>query len=119
MVDAVFSYSQGELVAALTISEDNLFVRDGEFQEVGLLEHQAQCVALYTGYQYFLMDKIAPPGYIGAVKKYKIEALPKTGEQIVSYVEILGEFMGITLVKIESKIGDETIAVSEIKTVLK
>lgn len=119
MVDALLAFSETELKSGFTVPDEYLFVDDGVFQASGLLEHQAQSVALHTGYQYFKLDKIAPTGYIGAVKTYEVFHLPKSGDSIETDVTILNEMMGVTLVKIVSKVNGTTMATSEMKTVLK
>lgn len=118
MVDALLDYSETALTAGFTVSENNIFVENGTFQASGVLEHQAQSVALHTGYKYFLSGEKAPVGYIGAVKSFTIEKLPKTGEELFTKIEIIAEMDGVTLVKTETKIGTETIATSEMKTVI-
>ena len=75
-------------------------------------------MALHTGYQFFLLNKTAPTGYIGSIKNIIINRLPKTGEKLETSVLIIQEFMGITLVEIEVKIKDELIAKGQMKTVL-
>jgi hypothetical protein len=91
------------------IKEENIFVQDGIFQASGLIEHQAQSVALHTGYKYFLLGKEAPTGYIGAIKTFEAIQLPKLGDQLTSEVSIINEMMGVTLVDIVTKINDEVI----------
>lgn len=118
MVDALLDYSETALTAGFTVPESNIFVENGAFQASGVLEHQAQSVALHTGYKYFLSGEKAPVGYIGAVKSFTIEKLPKTGEELFTKIEIIAEMDGVTLVKTETKIGTETIATSEMKTVI-
>lgn len=118
MVDALLEYSESALQAAYTVPPSNLLVADGYFQASGVLEHQAQSVALHTGYQFFLAGKSAPLGYIGAVKSFNINRLPKINEKLLTKIEIMAEMDGVTLVKTETKIGEETIAASEMKTVI-
>lgn len=119
MVNGISEYSEEHLVSGFTIKEDNIFVHEGVFQASGLIEHQAQSVALHTGYQFYLLGKEAPTGYIGAIKTFEAETLPKTGDQLVSEVKIINEMMGVTLVEIITKIDNEVIAKSEMKTVVK
>ena len=88
------------------------------FQESGLVEHMAQSVALYTGYQFYLKNEPAPTGYIGSIKTIQINRLPKLDEQVVTTVNVLQEFMGVTLVDIVSKVNDEVICTSQMKTVI-
>lgn len=119
MVSGISEYSEERLVSGFEIEEDNIFVHEGVFQASGLIEHQAQSVALHTGYKFYLLGKEAPTGYIGAIKTFEAEILPKTGDQLISEVNIINEMMGVTLVEIITKINDKIIAKSKMKTVVK
>lgn len=119
MVDEIAEFTASTLISGFTPNSENIFSENGNFLAPGLLEHQAQSVALHTGYQFFLKNENAPTGYIGAVKFFEVERLPKIGEKIRTKIEILSEMMGVTLVKISSEINGEPIAHSEMKTVLK
>lgn len=119
MVNELSEYSESHLISGFEIKEDNIFVQNGIFQASGLIEHQAQSVALHTGYKYYLLGKDAPTGYIGAIKSFEAEALPKTGDHLKSEVTILNEVMGVTLVNIITKLNDVEIANSQMKTVVK
>lgn len=74
MVGEVSDYSENHVISGFTIKEDNIFVSEGIFQASGLIEHQAQTVALHTGYKYFLLGKESPTGYIGAIKSFEAES---------------------------------------------
>lgn len=119
MVQELSEYSESHLISGFEIKEDNLFVHDGFFQASGLIEHQAQSVALHTGYKYYLLGKDAPTGYIGAIKSFEAEILPEIGDQLVSEVTILNEVMGVTLVDIVTRLNGEVIAKSQMKTAVK
>jgi len=119
MVHELSEYSENHLLSGFEIKEDNLFIQDGFFQASGLIEHQAQSVALHTGYKYYLLGKDAPTGYIGAIKSFEAVILPKTGDHLKSEVTILNEVMGVTLVDIVTKLNGEVIAKSQMKTALK
>lgn len=119
MVGELNSYTENSLQSAFIIKDDNIFVSDGKFQASGIVEHQAQSVALHTGYKYALLGKPAPVGYIGAIKYFENEELPKTGDILVSEVNILHELMDVTLVEIVTKLNGKIIAKSEMKTVIK
>lgn len=119
MVHELTEFSEDRLISGFEIKEDNIFVQDGIFQASGLIEHQAQSVALHTGYKYYLLGKEAPTGYIGAIKSFEADALPKTGDQLISEVTILNEVMGVTLVDIVTRLNDEIIARSQMKTAVK
>ncbi len=119
MVAELLLYSENSLQSAFTINDDNLFVSNGRFQAAGIVEHQAQSVALHTGYKYALLGKPAPVGYIGAIKYFENTELPEVGDQLFSEVTILNELMDVTLVEIITKLNDKIIAKSEMKTVIK
>ena len=118
MVNSIADYSETHLVSGFEVKEENIFVQDGIFQASGLVEHQAQSVALHTGYKFYLLGKEAPTGYIGAIKTFKAIKLPKLGDQLKSEVSIINEMMGVTLVDIVTKLNDEVIAKSQMKTVI-
>ena len=118
MVDKLIDFKENEIVVGLTVPENNIFVKDAVFQESGLIEHMAQSVALYTGYQFYLKQQPAPVGYIGSIKSIEIIQLPKLNDEIETIVTVLHEFMGVTLVDISSKLNGVEIAKGQMKTVL-
>ena len=118
MVDKLMSFSENKVVAGLEVSSDNIFENQGVFQESGLIEHMAQSVALFTGYQFYLKNEPAPTGYIGSIKSIEILELPKVEDNVVTTVSVLHEFMGVTLVDIVSRVNDKEIAKGQMKTVL-
>ena len=118
MIDKLLVFSENEIKAGLTITEENIFVSENYLQESGLIEHMAQSVALHTGYQFYLKKEPAPTGYIGSIKSIEILQLPQVGSEIETTVTILHEFMGVTLVEISSKLNNIVIARSQMKTVL-
>lgn len=118
MVDKLLSFSENEVVAGLKVANENIFFHEGKFQESGLIEHMAQSVALFTGYQFYLKNEPAPTGYIGSIKTITIAELPELGSEIETTVNVLHEFMGVTLVDIVSKSNDKEIARGQMKTVL-
>ncbi|ASW75636.1 FabZ [Chryseobacterium piperi] len=119
MVHELTEYSESHLVSGFIIKQENIFVQNGTFQASGLIEHQAQSVALHTGYKYYLLGKEAPTGYIGAIKSFDAEMLPKVGDLLKTEVTILNEVMGVTLVNCITKLNDVVIANSQMKTVVK
>ncbi|MGL4583855.1 MAG: hypothetical protein ACRCVU_12840 [Flavobacterium sp.] len=118
MVDALYEYTEIEITAGLTIEQSNLCVSNGVLREVGIIEHMAQSVALHTGYKFYLRQEPAPVGYIGSIKKIDINSLPKVGDRIYTKVNILQEFMGVTLVELVTYCEGIIIASGSMKTVL-
>lgn len=118
MIDKMLAFGENTITAGLTIPSDNIFVENGKFNESGIVEHMAQSVALYTGYQFYLKQEPAPTGYIGAIKDVTIVELPLPGEDLVTEVNVIQEFMGVTLVEIVTRRKNTEIARSQMKTAL-
>lgn len=119
MVSSISEYSESHLVSGFEIRADNIFVHENVFQASGLIEHQAQSVALHTGYTFYLLGKEAPTGYIGAIKSFEASALPETGDFLETEVQILNEVMGVTLVDAVTKLNGKIIAAAQMKTVVR
>ena len=51
MVDKLLAYSDIEVKASLTITEENIFTAHNTFTEAGIIEHMAQTIALHSGYK--------------------------------------------------------------------
>ncbi|WP_339652988.1 hypothetical protein [uncultured Salegentibacter sp.] len=119
MVDSLLEYTDKTGTTGFTIPMDNILVEDAIFSEPGLIEHMAQSMSLWRGYEGFLSGLDKPKtGFIGAIKAVEILELPKAGTKLVTYVEILQEFMNVT--SVGARTFDEEgklLATSEMKTV--
>jgi predicted hotdog family 3-hydroxylacyl-ACP dehydratase len=118
MVDALRFFSEKKIVSSLTITSENILVKNNRFSAPGLIENMAQTIALHTGYDYYLKQKPAPTGYIGAIKKAEIFELPQIDKELTTTVEILHDIMGVTLVQAKVECDGKIIAQSEMKTAL-
>ena len=119
MVDSLLEYNEKQGTTGFTIPPDNILVENNIFSEPGIIEHMAQSMSLWRGYQGFLSGLDKPKtGFIGAIKAVEIMELPKTGSKLTTYVEILQEFMNVT--SVGARTFDEEgnlLATSEMKTV--
>lgn len=118
MVDSILEFEENRVVGGFTVKNSSIFVDNQELKEPGILEHMAQTVAIYTGYQFYIQNKKTPTGYIGSMKGVEIFRLPKVNDKLRTTARILHEIMGFTLVNIETKCEDEVIATGEMKTVI-
>ncbi|MBN9292953.1 MAG: hypothetical protein J0G96_03125 [Flavobacteriia bacterium] len=118
LVHQLLEYDASSLTSGFTVPGEHLFVKDGILQEGGLTEHMAQSVALHTGYSFYIKGETAPTGYIGAINKLEILQLPASGTLIMSKIEILQEFAGVTLVNITVSQADRVIATGQMKTIV-
>lgn len=116
MIKEMLDYQENEITTRTKIDAENLFIEKGKFNESGLIENFAQSIALHTSYGYFLRNEVAPVGYIGSVSNAIINRLPKVGEVIITKIEIITEFSGITLVQGETRCNGEMILSAKMKT---
>ena len=72
MVDKFLGIEDNVSRTEFTISEDNIFVNNGEFSECGLIEHIAQSAAARVGYVFKSKDMPIPIGYIGSVNDFSL-----------------------------------------------
>ena len=117
MVDTLYEVNDNGAVSGLTVSNDNFFIRDGQFTEPGLIEHMAQSASAFVGYKALKNNSSdAPVGYIGEIKNFKVSnSLPKAGDAIVTTVSVQSVVMNITLFTAESKVDGNTIATCQMK----
>ena len=119
MVDSLLEYNEKKGTTGFIIPADNILVENDIFSEPGLIEHMAQSMSLWRGYQGFLSGLEKPKtGFIGAIKAVEIMELPKAGSKLTTYVEILQEFLNVT--SVGARTFDEEgnlLATSEMKTV--
>lgn len=116
MVHKLLEHGEDTILTSLLVEEDNIFSHNGVFSESGLIEHLAQSVALHTGYDFFVKNETAPVGYIGTIDNLTIHKLPNVGQTLQTRVNILTEFMGVTLVEGEVMCDGEVILSSKMKT---
>lgn len=119
MVDAFYEAADGKAHTGLTIAADNMFCRNGLFTEPGLIEHIAQSAAAFAGYGNYCQGKQPQLGFIGEVKKLRIQRLPEVGSQLHTFLEVKGEAAGVTLVAAETKEGEEVVATCQMKIFIK
>ena len=113
MVDRLISNDQTATVSQLVIDKQNIFCKGGFFCEPGLIENIAQTAALRAGYMAKQNHKKPTLGYIGAVKKMKIYALPKDTDTIRTKITVLHELMNASVLKGEIFQGDIILAEGE------
>ena len=105
-------------ITNFTIKADNIFCKDGLFNEPGLIENIAQTAAARAGYIAKQKNEEPVVGFIGSVKRLKINSLPKVGSQITTSVESLHDIGNVSIVKGVIKQNNEVIAECEMNIFL-
>lgn len=120
MVGRLVSYDTDRTVTATIVGEDNIFAEEGRFSSAGIIENIAQTCAARIGYiNKYILKKGISIGFIGAIRHLHIHRLPKTGEEIVTTIEILEEIFGMTMVRATVKSVEGPIADAEMKIAVK
>ena len=119
-VGSLTYYDERRVKAETTITKENIFVDDLYFSASGLLENIAQTCALRLGYvNKYILKKNIQVGYIGAIRNFSVERLPRVGETIQTEVEVLEDVFGMTLAEATIKSESEVLATTEIKIAVK
>lgn len=119
MVDTFFWADEESAETGLHVQSDNIFCEGGLLREPGMIEHVAQSAAAFAGYASFTKGEAPKLGFIGEVKKFKIDRLPKVGEFLYTRLRVLGEAAGVTLISAETKSGEEVLATCQMKIFIK
>ena len=115
MIDALQELSESGAYTLLTIREDNIFCSGGQLREPGLIEHVAQSAAAFAGYPNFESGLAPKLGYIGEIKRCLIHTLPAIGSTLQTHLTVMGEAAGVTLMRAETKVGDELVLECQMK----
>lgn len=118
MVDNLVSATRELFESDFTVTDDNVLVQDGFFQETGLIEHIAQTCAASFGYLDSEDGGEPKIGFIGAVSKVLVTELPPVGATIRTVVTPLHQLGNIYLVKGESFLDGRILLGCELKIVV-
>jgi len=105
MVGRLISYGADGFSSSFSIDKENLFVKNGYFQEEGMIENIAQTAAAGAGYGFKINKQDVKLGYIGAVKNAIIIKRPAIGTTIRTDIKILNKVFNVDI--IEGKIFNE------------
>jgi len=99
MVDSLIEATEKLIVSSFTILDNNIFLKDGIFQEEGIIENIAQTAAAGVGYKQVIQKLPVKLGYIAAIKNLRINYLPQVNSTLETTVEVVNEIMEVTIVK--------------------
>ncbi len=117
MVDELLEVHDDVARCSLTIREDNFFLEpDGAIAEPGVIEHIAQSASAFAGYSAIQAGATEPPvGYIGEVKRFRLNRRPRKGETLVTTITMGPTVGSVTIITGETVSGEETIATTQMK----
>lgn len=116
MIDRLTKVTEVNTQALFTVTDNNIFVKNGLLAAEALIETMAQTCAARLGYLNSLKGLDEPTiGYIGAVKNYNIIRQPRVGETVTVDVDIVGQVFNMFLTEATTTIGNEVVATAQLK----
>ena len=117
MIDNLLEQEGALTVTDFRIVQENIFVRENEFQESGVFENIAQTAAAGAAWHSRNEKKSIGLNFIGAVNKLKIKKYPQTGDLLLTRTELITRVFNISLLTGRIFIENELIAECELKVV--
>jgi predicted hotdog family 3-hydroxylacyl-ACP dehydratase len=115
MVDKLLFADETTTRSSFVIHPQNIFVKNGIFQEAGLLENIAQTAALRAGYKANAEKRNVENGYIGSVSNFEVFELPKTDDELITEVIKQNEIFNVTIIAGKVWLNNKLIAICEMK----
>ena len=125
MVDTITDINNTHVVTEFEVKSTCIFVEEGKFAEVGLIENMAQTCSAIVGQFLFGIEDTSNYviGYISAIKKLELFALPKVQEVVRTEAELLSRFdtdeYYICSMRCNAFVGDILMATAEMNLVIK
>lgn len=118
MIDSLLYCDMAVTRTSLEVREDNIFNDGGHLSTAGICENIAQTCAARLGYLSLSSGQPVRLGFIGAISNMQVSRTPRTGEVLVTEINVLQEVFNITLVHAVVRSGDEIIAETDLKIAL-
>lgn len=99
MVHAIGAVSEKSITTAFTVLADGVMTENGYLLEGGMIENIAQTAAALTGYHAVVNQTPVKTGFIGAVKRLKINGKPQVGDVLATTVEVVNEVFDYSIIK--------------------
>ena len=115
MVGNLLSYEEISIKSSFVIDQDNILVDNRVFSEAGLLENMAQTAALGKGYEFSLLNKEVPLGFIGGVRNFAVYHLPKVTDRLETTITVKHKMMNVTMADAQVFVKDVLYASCELK----
>ena len=115
MVGKLLTVDETLTRSSFIVEPGNVMVKNGFFQEAGLMENIAQTAALRAGYLAHTENKPVANGYIGSVKNFEVYGLPKINDEIITEINIEDRVFNVTVLTGKIWLNDTLIAGCEMK----
>jgi 3-hydroxyacyl-[acyl-carrier-protein] dehydratase len=118
MVDSLVSVTAERFESEFEVADDNVLVANGAFSESGLLENIAQTCAAGFGYLDSKQGGQPKIGYIGAMSRVHVHALPPSATRIRTVVVPTHQLGNIVMVSGKNYLDGQLLLECEMKIVI-
>ncbi|WP_413510966.1 ABC transporter permease [Myroides odoratus] len=128
MVDIITAINAESVATLFEIKEDNIFVENNVFSEVGLMENAAQTCSAIVGQTFFFDEnqkerkEVHVLGFISAMKKVTILGLPAVHDKIHTEGKLIsrmdGDDFSICLIEVTSRTNTQSLLKAEVNLFL-
>lgn len=118
MIGTIVSSLGEQITTELNITDDNIFVENGQFTESGMIENIAQTAASMVGVKAHETNTEVPVGFIGGINRVEVNGHASVGQTITTQVTTLQEVFNITMIQGQCFLGDECLLSCQMKIVL-
>jgi predicted hotdog family 3-hydroxylacyl-ACP dehydratase len=98
LVSSLMRVTEDECTTVFEIPVNHVLCKNGVLQASGLIENMAQTCAAKLGYEYELLGKPMPIGFIGDVRDFKCSQLPPAGTTISTDIRIDNRVFDVTVI---------------------
>lgn len=119
MIDSLIDADEKGFESRFEVAPSNLFLNDGVLSESSVIENIAQTCA--AGFGYVNSQKGAGEGqlgFIGAISRLKVHALPKLNDVIETKITVLNTFDAIHLIEGVASINNQPVLECQMKIVI-
>ena len=115
MVSGLLDASDRSVTTSFQIKDGNIFLKEGVFQETGLIENIAQSAAVMNGYHALVEGEAVKKGYIGGIKNLEVYSLPETGDELTTLITETHNVMDASIILGEVRKDGQLLAKCEMK----
>lgn len=116
MVSRIEHFDMACIRTTLAVTDDNIFVNEGQMTASGVMENIAQTCAARIGYiNVYVLKKGVQIGVIGAIRNFSEQRSPRVGETLHTEICVREEAFGMILADASVCVDGEVLATCEMK----
>ncbi len=98
LISSLLKVTEDNCTTTFQIPENHVLCSNHKLQASGLIENMAQTCAAKLGYEYNLLGKPMPIGFIGDVRDFHCSELPGAGTRISTEIKIDNRVFDVTVI---------------------